>query len=363
MKLRVAFDATAIPGARAGAGHYVTGLLQAVDASDVDLHVFVKDADVEELASLLPHATIDAVKVGGRAARMAWGASGLPIRVRRVKPDVFHGPHYTLPRGLPVPGVVTFHDPTFFTHPKLHERKKVAYFRRAARAGVRRATRTVAVSEYAKRGAIEHAGAKPERVDVVYEGVDLERYRPANGARSSPAPYVLFVGTLEPRKNVPTLIAAFDGVDSPASLVLVGQPGWGVQAIEAAIAAAAKRDAISRTGYIDESELIELYRQASVFVYPSTAEGFGLPVVEALACGAPVVTTTGSAPEEIASGAALLVPPQDAGALRDAISRVLNDRSLAGALRKQGPERAARYTWDATARATTDVWRRAAQER
>jgi glycosyltransferase involved in cell wall biosynthesis len=223
---------------------------------------------------------------------------------------------------------------------------------------VKRAARVIAVSEYSRRGAIEHAGAEPSRVDVVYEGVDLDRYRPSDGG--SRERNLLFVGTMEPRKDVPNLVAAYDALDVDCELVLVGPPGWGTAAIEDAILRAKKRLSIRRTGYVSEAEKIDLYQNASAFVYPSLAEGFGRPVLEAMACGVPVVTTTGSAPEEIAGDAAVLVPPGDVVALRDAIARVLGDEPLAHALRKRGPERARRYTWDAAASATIDVWRKAA---
>ncbi len=140
-------------------------------------------------------------------------------------------------------------------------------------------------------------------------------------------PYILFVGALEPRKDVPTLIDAHARLADrlPHDLVLCGLPAWGVEQIEEAIAKAPDSSRILRTGYVSDDEKIDLYRGASVFVYPSIAEGFGLPVLEAMACGTPVVTTTGSAPEEVVGDAAVLVPPQDPTALADAIARVLED--------------------------------------
>ena len=360
--MKVVVDATAMPGLRAGAAHYVIELLRAVDGSDADVHVLVKDADSAELASIVPGAEVHPVRVGGRASRMAWSHTLLARRVNALRPDVFHGPHYTLPSGLRCPSVVTFHDPTFFTHPQLHERTKVAYFTRAARSAVRRAARVIAISQYARRGAVEHAGADPERVDVVLHGVDIERFSPSEDHRDRP-PYVLFVGTLEPRKDVPSLIAAWDELDVPHELVIAGQRGWGTDAIDRAIAGARKRDAIRLAGYVPDDELVELYRGADAFVYPTFAEGFGLPVLEAMACGTPVVTTTGSAPEEFATGTALLVQPQDVAALRGALGKVLTEPTLAADLRRRGVERAREHTWTAAARATVDVWRRAAETR
>ncbi len=356
--MKVVVDATAMPGLRAGAAAYMTELLRAVDPSDADVHVLVKDADAAELAAMLPKATVHAVRVGGRVQRIAWSHTLLARRANALRPDVFHGPHYTLPSSLSCPAVVTFHDPTFFSHPHLHERSKVAYFSRTARSGIARAARVIAISEYARRGAVELAGADPQRVDVVLHGVDTDRYSPAEAQRDHD-PYVLFVGTLEPRKDVTSLIAAWDELDVPHELVLAGQRGWGTDAIDTAITGARKAN-IRVTGYVSEDEKIALYRGAEAFVYPSIAEGFGLPVLEAMSCGTPVVTTMGSAPEEVASGAALLVPPQDVTALRDALHQVLTDPTLAADLRRRGVERARDHTWTKAAQQTVAVWRRAA---
>jgi glycosyltransferase involved in cell wall biosynthesis len=354
--MRVAFDATAIPSRRVGVGVYVTELLRCV--REVDLHVFVRAADADELAGLLGDVTIHPVSLPNRTARIAWTHGVLPLRLRRLRPDVFHGPHYEVPSGVGCPSVVTFHDPTFFTSPEIHERAKVVYFTRMARTGVRRATRVIAVSDYARRGAIEHAGADPGKVDVVYEGVDRERYRPAQ--RYEDGSFVFFVGALAPHKNVPSLVRAFAAVDPPGELLIAGLPAWGSDAVDAAIAAAHNRHAIRLLGFISDERKITHLQQATVFVYPSLLEGFGLPVLEALACGAPVITTTGSAPEEFATGAAVLVAPGDDAALQGALRDLLADASRRNELSLLGPQRAASFTWDAAAAATVEVWKRAA---
>lgn len=363
--MKVAVDATAIPGQRLGVGVYLTELLRHV--SGVDIHVFVRQAHAPELAGLLAGATIHPVAVDNRAARLAWSYSVLPVRVRRLRPDVFFGPHYTLPAGLRVPSVVTFHDPTFFTLPRLHERKKVAFFRRAARAGISRASRVIAVSEYARRGAIEHGGADPDRVDVVSEGIDPRRYRPVVDGPRSRRPFVAFVGALEPRKDVPSAIAAFDEAmelcGTSHEFLIAGPRAWGAAAVDRALADARHAASIRLLGFIPDDEKVTLLQRADCFVYPSIAEGFGVPVLEALACGAPVITTTGSAPEEIAGDAAVLVAPQDRAALRDALVSVLRDEALSAKLRAAGPARASSYTWETAAAATVDVWRRAAEGR
>ena len=370
--VRVAFDATSIPGRRVGAGVYVAELLRAMDALDVDLHAFVNSRDAEEFSSIAPRATLHSVRVPNRPARIVWAHSVLPLRVRRLRPDVFHGPHYTVPAFIGCPSVVTFHDPTFFTLPQLHERTKVVYFRRAARAGIARAARVIAVSSYAGRGAVDYAGADPDKVDVVYEGVDSNRYRPAaddepvrgSAFGASGEPFILFVGSIEPRKDVPTLLAAYQGLLQSGfrhHLVLAGPPAWGSAEVAAGIERL-QSGTVHQLAYVPEEQKIELYRRASVFVYPSIAEGFGLPVLEAMACGVPVVTTTGSAPEEIAQDGALLVPPRSPEALREAIARALTDEQLAADLRRRAVDRARSFTWARTAEATLDVYRKAASQ-
>lgn len=361
MTLRIAFDATPVPAQRVGAGVYVAELLRALDRLDLELHVFAKGRDVHEFAAFAPKATMHAVRLPNRPARLVWSESVLPLRIRRLAPDVFHGPHYTLPAGVGCPSVVTFHDPTFFTMPDVHERSKVQYFTRAARTGIRRAARVVAVSEYARRGAIDHAGAKGDRVDVVHSGIDPDRYHPADVVPFEFEPYVLFVGALEPRKNVPALVGAFDTLAAEGlarHLVIVGPRAWGAEAVDAAVARVVNGN-VHQLSFVDEDRKIDLYRRASLFVYPSLAEGFGLPVLEAMACGTPVVTTTGSAPEEIAGDAALCVAPGDRDELHAAMRRVLSDAGFAADLRRRGLERASRFTWARTAAATVDVWRRA----
>jgi glycosyltransferase involved in cell wall biosynthesis len=364
--LRVAVDVTPIPGRRVGAGVYVAELIRAMGPLDVDLHLFVNARDFEEFTSMAPNASLHPVRVPNRPARIAWAHAVLPLRVRRLHPDVFHGPHYTLPSGLPCASVVTFHDPTFFTLPEVHERSKVSYFTRAATTGIARATRVIAVSEYARRGAVDHAGGDARKIDVVYNGVDPLRYRPADGDGNTKfpfEPYILFVGALEPRKNVPALIAAYEDLARsgiPHQLVLAGPPAWGAAEVDAAVAGV-RQGRVHRLSFVPEDQKIELLRRASLFVYPSIAEGFGLPVLEAMACGTPVVTTTGSAPEEIARDAALLVPPRDHSALKDAMARVLADPALAAELRRKGAERALAYTWSRAAEQTLDVYRRAAK--
>jgi glycosyltransferase involved in cell wall biosynthesis len=358
--MRVALDVSAVPAQPAGAGVYVLRLVEALAAAgEVELDLVARRDDGVRWATLAARARVWAAAPERRPVRLAWEQTGAPRLARKLRPDVWHGPHYTMPLRVR-PAVVTIHDLTFFDHPEWHERSKVPYFRSMIRASAARAAGLVCVSRYtAERLAAVVRPRVP--VAVVPHGVDHERFtpepHPGDGDRlvglGVRPPFVAFVGTLEPRKGVPALVRAVDRLaltHPDLQLVLAGKPGWGVDEVEAALAGApALEGRVVRTGYVDDPTRTALLRGASVVAYPSLEEGFGLPVLEALAVGAVVVTTTGSAMEEVADGAALLVPPGDEAALAGALEAVLAGGADVERRREAGPRTAAPYTWEASA--------------
>jgi glycosyltransferase involved in cell wall biosynthesis len=270
-----------------------------------------------------------------------------------------------MPERAPVPCVVTIHDCTFFDHPEWHVRSKALVFRRAIRRAALRAGALVCVSEVTA----QRLRASCEvRVPIVVapHGVDHDRFTPREpGAGADAAvlaacgipgdrPLVSFLGTLEPRKGVAPLVAAFDRVaetQREAVLVLGGQLGWGLDEVERILAQAGHRDRIIRTGYLPDDAVPALLRQSTVVAYPALEEGFGLPALEALACGAPLITTEGTAMAEVAQGAAVLVPPGDASSLADALGVALARGKGANEVRQQrerGLTVAAGFTWTAS---------------
>lgn len=373
----VSLDVSAVPERPAGAGRYTLELAGALAVrQDVDLHVVTRTDDAERWAVLGTGVTVHAEAPRRRPLRLAWEQARLPRLLRRLPVAVHHSPHYTMPESAGLPRVVTIHDLTFFDHPEWHERTKVALFRRAIRVAARHAEAIVCVSQSTADRLAALCGTRPD-VHVIPHGVPLERFTPASPL-TDPAdhatlaaigvrrPYVAFVGTLEPRKDVPTLVRAFDraaGAHPDLSLVLAGTEGWGAKAVSSAVAAAVHGDRVVVTGYVPDAAVPALLRQASAVAYPSLEEGFGLPALEALACGAPLVTTRGSAMEEVASGSALLVPPGDVDALAGVLDMLARgDASLDGR-RQQGLAVARRHTWAASAAAHAAVYRRLAGSR
>lgn len=364
--LRVSLDVTAVPPKPAGAGRYTIDLAAALAARTDLALTFVARRDDGERWAPLGHA-VEPVAPSRRPTRLAWEQVRLPSILGKLDLDIHHSPHYTMPERSSLPKVVTIHDLTFFDHPEWHERTKVPFFRRAIRVAARHADAIVCVSR--TTADLLHARCSPlAPVHVVPHGVDVDRFvaMPTAGDEAHLAqlgvrlPYVLFVGTIEPRKDVPTLVKAFDRMadaHTDVSLVLAGGEGWGTAPVEAAIAAARHRRRIVRTGYVADDAVPALLRHASAVAYPALEEGFGLPALEALACGAPLVTTSGTAMEEVAGAAALLVEPGDPDNLAGALDMLVRGDAGLEARRRRGLEIAARHTWAASAEGHVEAYR------
>ncbi|MGH9184195.1 MAG: glycosyltransferase family 4 protein [Acidimicrobiales bacterium] len=372
--LRVTIDVSAIPAQPAGAGTYVRRTVEALAAAgQVRLALVTTVGDRERWRRLAPGADVHAEVPARRPARLVWEQARAPARALELAGDVWHGPHYTMPLRTGVPTVVTIHDLTFFDHPEWHQRAKVAYFRFMTRLSAHRSDVLICVSDHTARR-LDQVLAPSAPVVVIPHGVDHTRFRPRSEdqvaelahlrALGIQLPFVAFVGTLEPRKNVPSLVRAVARL-APAhpdlQLVVAGQPGWGAAATRATVASEALGHQVLRLGYVDDDVVPALFRQAAAVAYPSLEEGFGLPALEALACGAALVTTTGSAMEDVAAGAAMLVPPGDDGALAEALEAALAGGPELDRLRAAGPGVAAPYTWGRTAERHATAYRMAAE--
>jgi glycosyltransferase involved in cell wall biosynthesis len=369
--LRLSVDVSAVPARPVGAGHYTLALVTALAArGDVDLTLICRHGDDGRWTMVAPGSNVVAASPLHRPVRLAWEQTALPVVLRRLHVDVHHSPHYTMPEAAHLPRVVTIHDLTFFDHPEWHERSKIPVFRRAIKVASRRASALVCVSDHTARRLAQRIPTHGP-IHVVPHGVDHLRFRPdpPGGEAADDAvlarfgvrsPFVAFVGTIEPRKSVDHLIRAFDRMASAhpdLRLVLAGTPGWGVEAVDAAVVAARHGDRVVRTGYVPDEAVPALLRRAAAVAYPSAEEGFGMPALEALACEAPLVTTKGSVMEEVVGEAALLVAAGDAKALAGALDMLVRGDARLDDRRSLGRAIAAQYTWERCADAHMAVYR------
>jgi glycosyltransferase involved in cell wall biosynthesis len=361
--LAVSLDVSAVPDRPGGAGYYAMALCRGLAArADVALTLLARRNDEARWTGLAGGAAaVRPVVADSRPGRLLYEQVGFPSLLESLAVRVHHGPHYTMPNRSRVPCVVTIHDCTFFDHPEWHVRSKAAFFRRAIRRAARRAGALICVSDITAQRLHDSVEVRAPVV-VAPHGVDHSRFspqEPSEGADEAAlaelglpaeARLIAFVGTLEPRKGVAPLVGAFDlvaEVHTDAVLVLGGQTGWGTADTEHALASARHADRIVRTGYLPDPAVPALLRRASVVAYPALEEGFGLPALEALACGAPLVTTRGTAMAEMAGGAALLVEPGDVSELAEALESVLNEER-GSARRDLGLRVAAARTWESS---------------
>ena len=321
--IRVGIDVSPLELTGAGTARYLRHLLAALE----------REPGIELRRHRFPGSS--------RAAKVArdttWYLGALPFTARGE--DVLHVPGHRGPLLSPAPLVVTVHDLAAFRHPETFNRWTRTYTRALFPRLARSATRVIAVSEFTAREAVELLGVEEDQIQVIPHGVE-EPFTPTGPAAGGE--YVLAVGTLEPRKNLPRVVLAAErsGVD----VRVVGAPGWGDVDVES-------------TGFVSDDELARLYRGAAALVYPSLYEGFGLPILEAMASGTPVVTSHDGALAELAGGAGVLVDPLDVEAIAAGIGEAMSRRAE---LRDAGLERARAFTWEAAAHATAEVYREAA---
>jgi glycosyltransferase involved in cell wall biosynthesis len=368
---KTAIDATSVPPNPAGAGRYIVSLVRALGRVDPggDYVVYARHHALGHFQGL--PAGFEVVDVGNlsRWRRQAWEQTALPLDLRRRGVRLLHSPHHTTPLFAPCPRVVTFHDVTFFLIPERYPLTRRVYFQVMTILASRRARRVIVPSAAVREDVRVVLRLPPERTAVTYEGVEPE-FRRLDREKCSalmreryglPEGYLLSLGTREPGKNREAVFRALrllldEGRD--LHLAVVGQRGWRLAREEDALHELGLEQRVHFTGYVDQADLPALYSGASAFVFPSLYEGFGLPALEAMACGVPVVTSNTSALPEVVGDAALKVDPTDTRAIADAIARILDDETLAGLLREAGVERAAEFTWEGCATATVSVYRR-----
>jgi glycosyltransferase involved in cell wall biosynthesis len=375
--VKIAIDIRPLSPRRSGVGYYIRNLLRAIgDAETGDrLLLWHHSPQSLERGTVPAHAEVVRAPFSHESHPLGdlWRDVALPRAIRRRGADVFHGPAFALPRdrrGFAC--VVTIHDLAAFRHPETLPRRYGIYLRAQVRAAIARADRIIAISRAEGDELRALAGGACDRVRVVHHGVE-PRFRPIADARAADAtlarlgiarPYALHLGNIEPRKNLAGAFRAFERfrarTRAPHALVVAGASGW----LETGIHDAARRMPPEArpifTGYVAEADVPAVVGSASMFLFPSLYEGFGLPILEAMACGVPVVTSDRGAMREVAGSAALLADPLDPEAIAAQMARLVEEPGLAERLAALGRERAALFRWETTARETLAVYREAA---
>jgi glycosyltransferase involved in cell wall biosynthesis len=306
----------------------------------------------------------------------AWSHGRLSLEMLLHPPDVLFVPAHALPLVPPRRSVVTIHDLGFLHHPEAHTRIQRLYYRLFTRLSARRATHIIAISEATKRDLQRFYGTPAAKISVIYHGVspffqpihDRAVIEPVLRHYGIRTPYLLFVSTVQPRKNVVRLIEAFAqvqrqlGPGNAPLLVLAGKRGWLTDQIERRAAELGIAEQVMFAGYVADDHLPALLNGALAYVVPSLYEGFGMTVLEAQACGTPVLASNVSALPEVVGEAGLLVDPYDVAAIADGIMRLVTDAELRASLRERGLRQVAEWTWQRTARETLAVLERVGRD-
>ena len=351
----------------AGISSYTLNLLRHLPgtATEMEYTVFLSERHYRGAPGLRLQAS--RLPTNRPPVRILWEQALLPWVARREGLDLLHNMAFVGPLASTCPFVVTVHDLSFLFYPHSFRSLRRSYLRVFARMSVRRARRVIAVSESTKHDLVEIYGISPAKIDVVHNGVDASfQPLPADQVaafrqqRGLPDRFVLFVGTLEPRKNIVGLIEAYAKLPKERPpLVLVGGKGWFYDEIFGRVEALELTDEVHFAGFVPTEDLPLWYNAADLFVYPSVYEGFGLPPLEAMACGTAVITSTASSLPEVVGKAGQLVDPTDTDALATAMEQVLGNRDLQQEMQAAGLVQAGDFSWEKAARQTVDSYRRA----
>jgi len=299
--------------------------------------------------------------------RIAWEQTQLPRQLKSLQPDLVHGMAYAVPVAWAGPSVVTIYDLSFLLFPNAFKIANRIYLTATTRATARRARRILTISEHARRDIVRLLNVPEQRVDVTYPAAE-ERYRPLapqdvesfRVAHGLPEAFVFALGTLERRKNLIGLLHAYSRVSKPRPpLYVAGGAGWRFGPIFDTVRQLDLGEDVHFAGFVPEDALPLWYNAARLFVFPSFYEGFGLPVLEAMACGTPVITSTAASLPEVGGKAALLVPPQNTDRIAQEMQRVLDDAQLRMEMRAAGRIQASRFSWRATTDQTVASYARA----
>jgi glycosyltransferase involved in cell wall biosynthesis len=364
--MRIGIDARTLAAPKTGDRTYCMNLTRALAHVDLDNEYRLYTGHHTPLADL------DSPRFRQRVLpavpAWSWTPFALPAALRRDGCDLVHV-QYLVPPHCPVPLITTIHDISFRRHPRWFPLKHALLLNLLVPLAIQQAGRVLTCSEYTRREMIALYGTEEQKIVVTpYAADPIYRPLPDDEARQAVRerfnlrhPYILSVGVLQPRKNLPRLVEAYARIarEVPQHLVLVGKEGWAFEALQRRVAGSGVASRIHFTGYVADADLPPLYAAADLFVYPSLYEGFGLPPLESMACGTPVVTSNSTSLPEVVGDAAVTVDPRDVTALATAIAEVLTSPGRRDQLIEAGLVRARQFSWERTAAETVAVYRAA----
>ena len=365
----VAFNAHLLSGEAsyrsAGIAVYITNLLLHLARTETGLRMalLLGDKQIEAEAFALP-SRFSRISTRRPAVRILWEQSGMPLLLRRMKADLLHAPAFVGPLWAPCPQVITIHDLSFLRYPEYFRRGNRLYLRALTGIACRRAAAVIAVSNFTATEAVKLLNVPADRVHTIYHGID-PRFRPLphdeiarfRHEKGLPDRFILHMGTLEPRKNIAQLVRAFALLRDPElHLVLAGGRGWLYGEIFAEVERLGLKSRVHFPGYVAATTQTLWYNAAHTFAYISNYEGFGFPVLEALACGTPTLTASTTSLPEAGGDGALTAPPDDAAAIAEGLHRLQTDAALRAELRQRGLAHAAQFSWSKTAHQTAALY-------
>lgn len=370
--MRLGIEATSLLGPRSGVGNYTGRLLAALIEDNPEWEFLLySNRPLAPLETELARATPVVSRIPWK--RLVWMQGSLPAAIRRTEPALCHFPNAMAPLYQDRPYVVTIHDASLFLYSQFHPRARILSIRLSLPFIARRAAAVITVSQHARQELIEILDLAPEKVHVVYEAAD-NVFQPVTDTfklealrrkYDLPPEFLLYVGTLEPRKNLLRLVHSLAELrrrGHPHHLLLVGANGWYQSLLRREVARLQLEGAVHFMGYLPTADLPGLCSLATLFVFPSLHEGFGLPPLEAMASGAPVVSSNRSALPEILGDAAYLVDPEDEEALAEGLALLLADEERRRWLAVAGLARARSFSWQQAARETAAIYRRVVQD-
>jgi len=372
--LKIAFDATAVPREKAGAAKYVINLLKALAEIDKDniYFIFVQSDDLESFRFDNPNFRL--IPVSSRfmrrvPLRLVWEQTILPLRLKKLGAQCLHSPHYTTPVMSSVPAAVNFHDMGFILFPRLYTTAKRVLFPIYLKMSAKKAGKILVISRATAADAKRVLNISEDKIEVTLMGKedvfkpvpDQEIITEVMNKYKINSKYILFVGTLEPRKNILNLLRAFQIVKNNLlfkkfKLVIVGKKGWFYEEIFRFVRQNDMQEDVIITGFVPLDDMPYLYNGSEVFVYPSLYEGFGIPVLEALACGVPSITSNVSSMPEVIGNAGMTVNPNDVFELAQVMVEVLSDPKSRHEMRNKALEQAEKFSWQECAQRTLRVY-------